>query len=310
MKKEEFQKKYDNSIIVCGNDTQIGGVFNICDFMNLKCYKSEKCYKVFIGQPPINCSLFHVEQFLNDFYNEVTAAKEKKPILLKTVLFKQRMKDAEERTRRKYNNSFIKKGTDMGTVEELIKMLDMIMCITDDAILVGEGGKDLETYQARQFITDVMANMCDVLYPFVQKEIMIEIKESDGVEHMMNEAEFYITNIFTAPLHKIYDTQRKVYSIGFGDKEKAMIDEEDFLVFLKTLYYMYKCNDWIKKDDEKNKKEPTFKKGNRIMYTIEDSNGNTHAVTRLSERVYESKEHRTLFITDEEGIVTGIYKEK
>lgn len=26
--------------------------------------------------------------------------------------------------------------------------------------------------------------------------------------------------------------------------------------------------------------------------------------------VYESKEHKTLFITDEEGAVTGIYKEK
>lgn len=307
MEKEEFQKKYDNSIIMYDNDTQIGGVFNICDLMDLTCYKSEKCYKVFIGQPPINCSLFHVEQFVNDF---VTAAKKKKPILLKTVLFKQRMKDAEERIRRKYNNSFIKKGTDMGTVEEFIKMLDMIMCITDDAILVGEGGKDLVMHQARYFVTDVIANMCDVLYPFVQKEIMIEIRESDGVEHIINEAEFYITNTFTAPLHKIYDTQRKVYSIGFGDKEKAMIDEENFHTFLKALYYMYKCNEWIKKDDEKNKKEPTFKKGSRIMYTIEDQDGNTYAVDRLSERVYESKKYNTLFITDEEGTVTGIYKEK
>lgn len=313
MEKENFQKKYNNSVIVYDNDTQIGGVFNICNLMDLTCYKSEKCYKVFIGQPPINCSLFHVKQFMNDFYNEVTAAKEKKPILLKTVLFKQRMKDAEERTRRKYNNSFIKKGTDMGIVEEFIKMLDMTISMTDDAILVGEGGENLVIHQARQFITDVMVNMCDVLYPFVQKEIMIEIKERDGTEHMMNEAEFYITNTFTAPLQKVYDTQRKVYSIGFGDKEKAMIDEEDFLMFLKALYYLYKCNEWIKKDDEKNKeqpKEPVFKKGNRIMYTIEDENGNTHAVTRLSERVYESKEHSTLFITDEEGIVTGIYKEK
>lgn len=67
----------------------------------------------------------------------------------------------------------------------------------------------------------------------------------------------------------------------------------------------------VKEEEGKNQpKEPTFKKGNRIMYTIEDDNGNTHAVTRLSERVYESKEHCTLFITDEEGIVTGIYKEK
>lgn len=72
-------------------------------------------------------------------------------------------------------------------------------------------------------------------------------------------------------------------------------------------------SDFYKMMEEKEKnqpKEPTFKKGNRVMYTIEDENGNTYAVTRLSERVYESKEHCTLFITDEEGIVTGIYKEK
>lgn len=67
----------------------------------------------------------------------------------------------------------------------------------------------------------------------------------------------------------------------------------------------------VKEEEGKNQpKEPTFKKGNRIMYTIEDENGNAYAVTRLSERVYESKKYNTLFITDEEGIVTGIYKEK
>ena len=136
MEKEEFQKKYDNSIIVYDNDTQIGGVFNICDLMDLTCYKSGKCYKVFIGQPPINCSLFHVEQFVNDFYR---------------------------------------------------------------------------------------------------------VKEEEG---------------------------------------------------------------------KNQPKEPTFKKGNRVMYTIEDQDGNTYAVNRLSERVYESKKYNTLFITDEEGIVTGIYKEE
>lgn len=72
-------------------------------------------------------------------------------------------------------------------------------------------------------------------------------------------------------------------------------------------------SDFYKMMEEKEKnqpKEPTFKKGNPVMYTIEDENGNTYAVTRLSERVYESKEYNTLFITDEEGIVTGIYKEE
>lgn len=67
---------------------------------------------------------------------------------------------------------------------------------------------------------------------------------------------------------------------------------------------------WVTKDNEKQSKEPDFKKGNEIMYTIKDSNGNTCPVARLSERVYESKEHKTLFITDEEGTAVGIYKEK
>lgn len=309
MDKEELQKKYDNSIIVCSNDTQIDGVFNICDLLDLTCYKSEKYYKVFIGEPPMNCSLFHVEQFVNDFYNEVGATK-------KTILFKQRMEDAKKKIRHKYNNFFIRKGTDMGTVVELIQALDMNVTTSpiNNAILIGEGGKTYPvTYQARQFITDVMVNMLNVVDPFTNRETMIDIKEGDNVEQMVKEAEFYITSTFTAPLQKEYDIQRKVYSIGFGNKERVTVDEEDFHVFLKAFYYLYKCNEWIGKDDEKNKEqpeEPAFKKGNRIMYTIEDENGNTHAVTRLSERVYESKEHKTLFITDEEGTVTGIYKEK
>lgn len=311
MEREEFHKKYDNSILICYTKYDINKVFNICDSMDLTASKSKQVTAILIGEQTAKSPLFHVEQFISDFYKMME--EEEKKETKKTILFKQRMKDAEIKIRKKYNNSFIKKGTNMETVEELIKILDMTISMTDDAILVGEGGKDLVIHQARQFITDVMSNMIDVLNPFINKETMIEIKERDGAEHMMKEAEFYITNTFTAPLQKIYDTQRKVYSIGFGDKERVMIDEEDFHIFLKTLYYMYKCNEWIKKDDEKNKeqpKEPVFNKGNRIMYTIEDTKGNSHEVTRLSERVYESKEHSTLFITDEEGIVTGIYKEK
>lgn len=88
------------------------------------------------------------------------------------------------------------------------------------------------------------------------------------------------------------------------------IDKDDFYVFRKAVRLLYICNKWVTKDNEKQSKEPDFKKGNKIMYTIKDSNGNTYPVRRLSERVYESKEHKTLFITDEEGVVTGIYKEK
>lgn len=309
MDREEFQKKYNNSILVCCTENSIKKVFNICDLMDLTASKSKQITAILIGEQTAKSPLFHVEQFLNDFYNEVGATK-------KTILFKQKMKDAKKKIIHKYNNFYIRKGTDMETVVELIQALDMNVTTSpiNNAILIGEGGKAYPvTYQARQFIADLMSNMIDVLDPFINKETMVEIKESCNAEYLINEAEFYITSTFTTPLHKEYDMQRKVLSIGFGNKKMVMVDEEDFHVFLKAFYYLYKCNEWIKKDDEKNKeqpKEPVFKKGNRIMYTIEDENGNTHAVTRLSERVYESKEHHTLFITDEEGTVTGIYKEK
>lgn len=309
MDREEFQKKYDNSILVCCTENSIKKVFNICDLMDLTVSKSKQITAILIGEQTAKSPLFHVEQFLNDFYNEVGATK-------KTILFKQKMKDAKKKIIHKYNNFYIRKGTDMETVVELIQALDMNVTTSpiNNAILIGEGGKTYPvTYQARQFITDVMVNMLNVVDPFTNKEIMIDIKEGDNVEQMVNEAEFYITSTFTTPLQKEYDMQRKVLSIGSGNKKMVMVDEEDFHVFLKAFYYLYKCNEWIKKDDEKNKeqpKEPVFNKGNKIIYTIKDSNGNTYPVNRLSERVYESKEHKTLFITDEERVVTGIYKEK
>lgn len=309
MDREEFQKKYDSSILVCCTENSINKVFNICDLMDLTVSKSKQITAILIGEQTAKSPLFHVEQFLNDFYNEVGATK-------KTILFKQKMKDAKKKIIHKYNNFYIRKGTDMETVVELIQALDMNVTTSpiNNAILIGEGGKTYPvTYQARQFIADLMSNMIDVLDLFINKETMVEIKESCNAEYLINEAEFYITSTFTTPLHKEYDMQRKVLSIGFGNKKMVMIDEEDFHVFLKALYYLYKCNEWIKKDDEKNKeqpKEPVFNKGNKIIYTIKDSNGNTYPVRRLSERVYESKEHKTLFITDEEGVVTGIYKEK
>lgn len=136
MDKEEFQKKYDNSILVCCTEDKIKKVFNICDLMDLTASNSKQATAILIGEQTAKSPLFHVEQFLNDFYNEIE-----------------------------------------------------------------------------------------------------------------------------------------------GREEKQL-------------------------------KEPTFNKGNKIMYTIKDGNGNTYPVSRLSKRVYESKEHKTLFITDEEGTVVGIYKEK
>lgn len=140
MEKEEFQKKYNNSILVCCTEASIKKVLNICYLMDLTASKSKQITAILIGEQTAKSPLFHVEQFLSDFYK--------------------------------------------------------------------------------------------------------------GIE-----------------------------------KKKL-------------------------KDNGNQSKEPTFNKGNKIMYTIKDSNGNTYPVRRLSERVYESKEHKTLFITDEEGVVTGIYKEK
>ena len=143
MDKEEFQKKYDNSILVCCTEDKIKKVFNICDLMDLTASNSKQATAILIGKQTAKSPLFHVEQFLNDFYKEM------------------------------------------------------------------------------------------------------------------------------------------------GEEKKEVME-----------------------DNKKQLKEPDFNKGNKIMYTIKDSNSNTYPVSRLSERVYESKEHKTLFITDEEGTVTGIYKEK
>ena len=140
MEKEEFRKKYNNSILVCCTEDKIKKVFNICDLMDLTASNSKQATAILIGEQTAKSPLFHVEQFFSDFYK-------------------------------------------------------------------------------------------------------------------------------------------------LTEKKKL-------------------------KDNGNQSKEPFFKKGNRISYTIKDSNGNFHAVTRLSERVYKSKEHNTLFITDEEGVVTGIYKEK
>ena len=141
MDREEFQKKYDNSILVCCTEDKIKKVFNICDLMDLTVSKSKQITAILIGEQTAKSPLFHVEQFLSDFYK-------------------------------------------------------------------------------------------------------------------------------------------------LTEKKKL-------------------------KDNGNQSKEPTFNKGNKIIYAIKDSNSNTYLVRRLSERVYESKEHKTLFITDEEGTVTGIiYKEK
>lgn len=311
MDKEEFQKKYDNSILVCCTEDKIKKVFNICDLMDLTASNSKQATAILIGKQTAKSPLFHVEQFLNDFYKEME--EEKKEVKKEVKMFEQRMNIAIYKLKQKYGDTYIIKGTDMDTVIQLISELGMnaIYKEGEDVILIEEKGSiPCVRHSARQFITDVMSNMIDVLDPFINEEMMVEVKEKKDTEIMINEVESYLTNTLTKPLHKVYDMERMVYSIGFGDKERVMIDEDDFHVFRKAVRLLYMCNKWVMKDNKKQLKEPTFNKGNKIMYTIKDSNSNTYPVSRLSERVYESKEHKTLFITDEEGTVTGIYKEK
>lgn len=312
MDKEEFQKKYDNSILVCCTEDKIKKVFNICDLMDLTASNSKQATAILIGEQTAKSPLFHVEQFLNDFYKEME--EEKKEVKKEVKMFEQRMNNAIYKLKQKYESTYITKGTDMDTVIQCITELGMNVNLekADDALyIIGERGvMSCVRHSARQLITDVMSGMIDVLNPFINKETMIEIKEGENAESMIDEVFYYLFNTLTKPLHKIYNTQRKVYSIGYGYNEGVMIDEDDFYVFRKAVYILYMCNKWVMKDNKKQSKEPTFNKGNKIMYTIKDGNGNTYPVSRLSERVYESKEHKTLFITDEEGTVVGIYKEK
>lgn len=307
MEKEEFQKKYDSSILVCCTEDSIKKVFNICDLMDLTASKSKQITAILIGKQTAKSPLFHVEQFLNDFYKEMEEEKKE------TKMFEQRMNNAIYKLKQKYGDTYIIKGTDMDTVIQLISELGMntVQKEGKDTILIEEGDTiPCVRHSARQFITELMSGMIDVLDPFINKETMINIKEEEDTENMISETIFHLTHTLTKPLHKVYDMERMVYSIGFGDKERVMIDEDDFYVFRKALHILYMCNKWVMEDNKKQSKEPTFNKGNKIMYTIKDSNSNTYPVSRLSERVYESKEHKTLFITDEEGTVTGIYKEK
>lgn len=308
MDKEEFKKKYDNSILVCCTEDKIKKVFSICDLMDLTASNSKQATAILIGEQTAKSPLFHVEQFLNDFYKEIEGREEKE-----TKMFEQRMNNAIYKLKHKYGDTYIIKGTDMSTVIQCITELGMnaVQKEGKDTILIEEGDNiPCVKHSARQFITELMSGMIDVLDPFINKETMIKIKEEEDTENMISETIFHLTHTLTKPLHKIYNIQRRVYSIGYGYNEKVMIDENDFYVFRKAVYLLYMCNKWVMEDNKKQSKEPTFNKGNKIMYTIKDSNSNTYPVSRLSERVYESKEHKTLFITDEEGTVTGIYKEK
>ena len=63
MEKEEFQKKYNNSILVCCTEASIKKVLNICYLMDLTVSKSKHITDILIGEQTAKSPLFHVEQF-------------------------------------------------------------------------------------------------------------------------------------------------------------------------------------------------------------------------------------------------------
>lgn len=77
MDREEFQKKYDNSILVCCTENSIKKVFNICDLMDLTVSKSKQITAILIGEQTAKSPLFHVEQFLSDFYRGIEEGERK-----------------------------------------------------------------------------------------------------------------------------------------------------------------------------------------------------------------------------------------
>lgn len=308
MEKEEFQKKYNNSILVCCTEASIKKVLNICYLMDLTVSKSKQITAILIGEQTVKSPLFHVEQFLNDFYKGIEEGERKE-----TKMFEQRMNNAIYKLKHKYGDTYIIKGTDTNTVIQLISELGMntVQKEGKDTILIEEGDTiPCVRHSSRQFVTDLMSNMIEVLDSFINRKVMIDVDNIYQKQEILNEICFYIRNVTAMQIYQGKDKDTLTISLCLG-VERIRLNDDELDVFRKAFRILHECNEWIKEDDERNKKErPTFNKGSRIMYTIEDENGNTHTVTRLSKRCYELKECKTLFVTDDEGVVTGIYKEK
>lgn len=138
MDREEFQKKYDNSILVCCTENSIKKVFNICDLMDLTVSKSKQITAILIGEQTAKSPLFHVEQFLSDFYRGIEEGEKKE-----TKMFEQRMNNAIYKLKHKYGCTHIIKGTDMGTVIQFIQELNMevVQEEMDDVMYIKGGGE-------------------------------------------------------------------------------------------------------------------------------------------------------------------------
>lgn len=276
--------------------------------MDLTVSKSKQITAILIGEQTAKSPLFHVEQFLSDFYRGIEEGERKE-----TKMFEQRMNNAIYKLKQKYKSTYITKGTDMNTVIQCITEPGMNVNLekADDALYItGERGvMSCVRHSARQLITDLMSGMIDVLNDFINKKIMIETDNTYQKHETLNEVYFYVSNVTAMQIYRGEDKDTLTISL-LPEVERARLDDDELEVFRKAFHILHRCNEWVMEDNKKQSKEPTFNKGNKIMYTIKDGNGNTYPVSRLSERVYKSKEHKTLFITDEEGTVTGIYKEK
>ena len=135
MDREEFQKKYDNSILVCCTENSINKVFNICDLMDLTVSKSKQITAILIGEQTAKSPLFHVEQFLSDFYKGIEEGERKE-----TKMFEQRMNNAIYKLKQKCGCTHIIKGTDMGTVIQFIQELNMEVVQEEMDDMMAEAG--------------------------------------------------------------------------------------------------------------------------------------------------------------------------
>lgn len=161
--------------------------------MDLTVSKSKQITAILIGEQTAKSPLFHVEQFLNDFYKEME--EEKKEV----KMFEQRMNNAIYKLKQKYKSTYITKGTDMNTVIQCITELGMNVNLekADDALyIIGERGvMSCVRHSARQLITDLMSGMIDVLNDFINKKIMIETDNTYQKHEILNEVCFYVSNV-------------------------------------------------------------------------------------------------------------------
>lgn len=241
MDKEEFQKKYDNSILVCCTEDKIKKVFNICDLMDLTASNSKQATAILIGEQTAKSPLFHVEQFLSDFYKGTEEGERKE-----TKMFEQRMNNAIYKLNQKYGNTYIIKGTNMDTVIKCITEIGMNVNLetADDMIrIIGEGNViPCMRYSVRQLIADVMANMIEVLDSFINRKVMIDVDNTYQKQEILNEICFYIRNVTAMQIYQGKDKDTLTISLCLG-VEKIRLNDDELDVFRKAFRILHECNE-------------------------------------------------------------------